>query len=517
MQVFDFDAALGQVGGQFLGHLLGEGGDEDALVTFDAQPHLFEEVIDLSLGGLDNDERIDETRRANNLLDHAVRALELVGAGGRGEVHGLADALGELVPLERTVVHRGGQTESVVDEGALTRHIAFEHRADLWDGHVGLVDDEQEVVREVVQQRVRRGAGTAPVDVTRIVFHARARPDFLEHLQVEGRAHAQALFLEEFVLASEPREPIIKLFFDGGDRLLHAFLAGHVVRGREQVGVVNLVDHVAGEGVQDRQGVDLVAEHLDADREFLVHGDDFDCVATHAEGAACEGHVVAHVLHGDEAAQQCVAVDDHAALEFDHARHVFLGGAEAVDAGHGGDDDRVAPREQRVRGAVAQPLDLIVDRGILLDEGVRLGDVGFGLVVVVVGDKVLDGVARQQLAELGRKLRGERLVGFQDQRGTLQLLDEPGGGRALARTRRTHEDDVLLAIADARSQLTDRLRLVARRRVGRDDLERLVLADDGGFAHSPTLPPAPWHRAEDPPGCAASESQPRPRRWPLEV
>ena len=60
-------------------------------------------------------------------------------------------------------------------------------------------------------------------------------------------------------------------------------------------------------------------------------------------------------------------------------------------------------------------------------------------------------------------------------------LREPRGGRALARTRRPHEDDVLLAIADARSQLTDRLGLVTRRRVGGDDLERLVLADDGGF------------------------------------
>ena len=209
----------------------------------------FEEVVDLPLGGLDDDERVDQARRANDLLDHAVGALKLVGAGRRGQVDGLADARRELVPLEGAVVHRGGQAEPIVDEGALTRHVALEHRADLRDGHVRLVDDEQEVVGEVVQQRVRRRAGSAPVDVTRVVFHARARPDFLEHLQVEGGAHAQALLLEELVLAAEPREAVIELVLDGGDRLLHAFLAGHVVRGREQVGVVNLVDHVASERV----------------------------------------------------------------------------------------------------------------------------------------------------------------------------------------------------------------------------------------------------------------------------
>ena len=111
------------------------------------------------------------------------------------------------------------------------------------------VDDEQEVVGKVVQERVRGRAGASPVDVARVVLHARARTDFFEHLQVEGGAHPQALLLEELVLAAEPREPIIQLFFDGGDRLLHAFLARHVVRGREQVGVVDLVDHVAGERV----------------------------------------------------------------------------------------------------------------------------------------------------------------------------------------------------------------------------------------------------------------------------
>ena len=195
-----------------------------------------------------------------------------------------------------------------------------------------LVDDEQEVVGEVVQQRVRRRAGSAPVDMARVVFDAGARTNFLQHLQVEGGAHAQALFFEQLVLAAEPREAIVELVLDGGNRLLHAFLAGHVVRRREQVRMVHVVDHVAGERVQNGQGVDLVTEHLDADREFLVHGDNLDRVATHAERTTREGHVVAHVLHGNEAAQQRIAIDDHSALELDHASHIFLGRTEAVDA-----------------------------------------------------------------------------------------------------------------------------------------------------------------------------------------
>ena len=108
-----------------------------------------------------------------------------------------------------------------------------------------------------------------------------------------------------------------------------------------------------------------------------------------------------------------------------------------------------------------QSLDLVIDRRVLLDERVRLGNVGLGLVVVVVGHEVFDGVARQQFAEFCCQLRGERLIRLEHQRGTLQLFDEPRGGRALARAGRTHEDHVLLAVTDACRQLTDCFRLIA--------------------------------------------------------
>ena len=46
------------------------------------------------------------------------------------------------------------------------------------------------------------------------------------------------------------------------------------------------------------------------------------------------------------------------------------------------------------------PIDLIVDRGFLLDIGVGRGDVGLGLVVVVVADEILHGIVRKVSPEL---------------------------------------------------------------------------------------------------------------------
>ena len=71
---------------------------------------------------------------------------------------------------------------------------------------------------------------------------------------------------------------------------------------------------------------------------------------------------------------------------------VIVRRAEPVDARDAGDDDHVVPADQGARRGEAEALDLLVDRGVFLDVDVALGDVGFGLVVVVIADEVADGV-----------------------------------------------------------------------------------------------------------------------------
>ena len=57
-------------------------------------------------------------------------------------------------------------------------------------------------------------------------------------------------------------------------------------------------------GLMIGQGVDLVAEQLDAQAELLVGRPDLDHVAAHPELAAREGDVVALVLNVHQAQQQ---------------------------------------------------------------------------------------------------------------------------------------------------------------------------------------------------------------------
>ncbi len=249
------------------------------------------------------------------------------------------------------------------------------------------------------------------------------------------------------------------------DRALHAVVAGDVVGRREDVELLVLGDHLAGHGVQRHHPLDLVTEELDPDRGLLVDREDLERVPAHPEGAAGERHVVAGVLDLDQPAQDRVAVVLVADAQPQHPVDVLLRGAEAVDAGDRRHHDHVAAGEQRVGRRVPQPLDLLVDRGVLLDVGVGLGDVGLGLVVVVVGDEVLDRVVREEHPQLVGELRGQRLVGLHHQDRPLHLLGHPRHRRRLARAGRAQQHDVLLARVDPLDDLRDRRRLVARGRV----------------------------------------------------
>ena len=231
-------------------------------------------------------------------------------------------------------------------------------------------------------------------------------------------------------------------------------------------------DQLARQRVEVLQALDLVAEEARAERRLGVGREDLERVAAHAERAAAERGVVAVVLQAHELAQQLVAVV-HAALDDDlDVGVVGLGRAEAEDRRDGRDDDHVAPGEQRGGGGVAQPVDLLVDRRVLLDVEVPARDVGLGLVVVVVGDEVLDRVAREVRPELVAQLRGERLVVGHDQRRPLHGLDRRRHRHRLARARGAEQRREAITAIDALGELRDRLRLIGGGAVDAVELER---------------------------------------------
>ncbi len=253
-----------------------------------------------------------------------------------------------------------------------------------------------------------------------------------------------------------------------------------VVRRREQHQLVELLHDLAGERVDRRDALHLVAEERDAHSPFLVGGEHLDGVAPHPELVAGEVVVVALVLQLDEAGEDRALLALLPHVEDEALPGVLLGPAEAVDRRHRRHDDDVAPRHERAGGRVTEAVDLVVDRRVLLDVGVSRRHVRLGLVVVVVGDEVLDPVLGEQLTELAGELRGEGLVGGQHDRRPLHLLDDRRDREALARSGDAEERLEPVAALDPRGERGDGLGLVARGGQIGDELQRRHQVDANG-------------------------------------
>ncbi len=215
-----------------------------------------------------------------------------------------------------------------------------------------------------------------------------------------------------------------------------------------------LLLHRPEQRIDLRQRFHLIAPQLDAIGVVVVGGENLDDVAAHPKRPAPEIAVGALVEDLDQLADDVVALDLLSLLQEQQHAVISFRRSQAVDAAHRRDDDAVAALEQRLGGRQPQLVELVVDRGFLLDVNVARRNVGLRLVIVVIGDEVLDRIVREERLELVIKLRRQRLVVRQDQRGTIDLLDDLGHREGLARAGDAQQHLVLVAIEDRPASVT---------------------------------------------------------------
>ena len=242
--------------------------------------------------------------------------------------------------------------------------------------------------------------------------------------------------------------------------------------GRIDIHLLVGFQNIAGQRVDRRQPLDLVAEELDPVADLVVGRPELDHVAAHPELAPLERDVVAVVLDIDELQKHLVTIDRVPPAEVDHHLAIVLRRPQAVDARHARHHDHVLAAHQGAGASQPQPLDLLVDRGILLDIDVALGDVRLGLIVVVVADEVADRVVRKELPELGIELGRQGLVVRHHQRGLAMLGDDVRHGERLARPGNSQKRLIGSSLTQPLDQLLDRLGLVASGLKRTDKLKR---------------------------------------------
>ena len=297
MHVVDAHPLVEQVVGKVLGHALGERGHQHALLARRALLDLGHKVVDLATNGTYVDLGVKQARGANDLFHLVLRHTLLVVARRCRYIDKLRHARLKLVKAQRTVVQRGGQTEPVIHERDLARAVTFVHATNLRHRHMALVDNAEHVARKVVNKRVGRLARLAPVQVTRVVFDARAKAHVFEHLQIVGRTLRQPLCLQDAIGRRQLLNPALHLGANGTKRMVDLGPLGHVVRSRPNGNGVKLAHELAGDHVDFRDELDLIAKEANAKRVFGIRREHIHHVPAHTKRTALQVHVVAVVLN----------------------------------------------------------------------------------------------------------------------------------------------------------------------------------------------------------------------------
>ena len=415
VEVLRLDPEVGEVLRQLLRQPFRQGGDEHPLIPLNAGIDLIDEVIDLILGRANLYPRVEETRRADQLLDDdAVALLQLIVARRGGDVDHVALHLLKLIEAERTIVDRRREAEAVGDEVLLPLPVAAIHPPHLGDRDVALVDDHQVVLGEVVEEAVGPLARLAPIEVAGVILDTGAVAELLQHGEVIGDPLVESVSLHLFPLLLEEARLLVEVLLDLRHRPVGLLLGGDKEIGRVDKDLVELLDLLAGEGDKGGDPVDLVAPKLDpvGDPLVVLHGgEEVDGVALGAEGAGLKLPLSGGVVDLHQLMKQLVPLDLLTGPDEDLLGGVVLRIGHTVDAGDGGDDDDVAPTgEQLGGGAETELLDLVIDRHILGDVEIVGGEIGLRLVEVVVGDEVLDSVVGEEALKLSVELRRQCLI-----------------------------------------------------------------------------------------------------------
>ena len=224
----------------------------------------------------------------------------------------------------------------------------------------------------------------------------------------------------------------------------------------------------AGNRVDFTEPVDLVAEKLHPDGGVLPVGrPQLHRIPPDPEHVALKGNIVALIADFDEPAEQLVTLHLCSHPEGNHHLLKILRLPQTIDAADRGHHDHIPPLQQGRGSGQPQPVNLLVDGGVLFNEGIRMGDICLRLIVVVVRNKILHRVVGEELLEFLAQLGGQRLVVSQHQSGPLDRFNHLGHGIGLAGAGDTQENLLPKAVLDPLGQLGDGLGLVSGRGVFR--------------------------------------------------
>src|SRR3989338_671227 len=234
-----------------------------------------------------------------------------------------------------------------------------------------------------------------------VVFDPLTHPCRLKHFEVEFASLFETLHFDNLALLVQFTKAFSQLIFDPLDRTgeflwPYGKLAGGIDRH-----TLLFFGHRVTEGFKKRHTFHFVPEKFDTHRLILpVGGIDINHFAVDPKVPALKIGVITGIPHFNEAKKELFLVDFIS--DSDNLYHLLIlfGITQPIVGRDGSDNDNVIIAEEIGGGGESQTFQLIVDGAVFFDKQILAGNVGFGLIIIVVTDEIFDMVFGKKRAKL---------------------------------------------------------------------------------------------------------------------
>ena len=362
MQIFYPDPQIPHIIGQLLRHPLGKCGDENFVVIFHFFIDLSHQIINLPFHRPHLHLGIQKPGGTDNLLRPEHFMIFLIFSRRRRHKQHLIHPLLKFREIQWPIVLGRRKSEPVIHQRGLSGLVPGIHSPDLGNRLVGLIDNDQIIISEIVHQRIRRLPRFQPGQMAGIVFNPGAEPGLFHHLNVEIGSLIDPLGLQKLVLAFEILHLLFQLCLNVFGRLQNPLHGHHIVGSGIKRDMIQLSLDFPGERVDLHNPVNLIPEKLHPDRHIRFIGrNNLHHIPPHPEGSPVKIHIVPVILHIDQLPQHLVPILLHAGTKGNDHILVVLGTSDTVNTGYAGHDDHVPALGERRGGRKTQPVNLIVD------------------------------------------------------------------------------------------------------------------------------------------------------------
>ena len=207
---------------------------------------------------------------------------------------------------------------------------------------MGLVNDDQKIIREVIQQRTWRFPRFSKSQVSRIVLDTGTKTGLPHHLHIKIRTLRNSLCLQKLVIGLKISHLLLQLFQNILRRSHHLLFWHYIMGRREDCHVAKLRLYLSRQRVDLRNSIHLIAKEFNAIRLASgIRRKDLQHISAHTEGSSFEIHLISRILNIDQLVDHFVSILFHSRSQRNHHFFIVDRAAQTVNTGNRRHDDHV--------------------------------------------------------------------------------------------------------------------------------------------------------------------------------